>query len=293
MRLRALLPLLAMVAGCSSNASTGEQRLEVLAAAYPFAWAAEQVAGPDASVRNLVEGGGEPHDVELTPRQVQALGEAGLVVFLRDFQPAVDDAVRDLDDERQLELGAHTDVQRLRTDLDNESGDAADPHVWLDPTRMSAVVRIIGERLAEVDPDQADGYRDRAASTMRELAALEAEYDKRLTTCERRDLVTAHTAFSYLATRYDLAQVGITGLDPESEPSPGRVAKVARWAKERGVTTVYAETLVDSKIADTVAREIGARTAVLDPVEGVQEGQDYLSVMRSNLDALATGLGCR
>ena len=293
MQLRLLLPVLALVAGCSSDPSSGDESLEVLAAAYPFAWAAEQVAGPDASVRNLVEGGGEPHDVELTPRQVQALGEAGLVVFMKDFQPAVDDAVRDLDDERRLELSAHTDVRPLRSDLDGESGDATDPHVWLDPTRMQAVVRVLGERLAEVDPDHADGYRERAASTVRDLAALESEYDTRLATCERRDLVTAHTAFGYLATRYDLTQVGVTGLDPESEPSPGRVAKVARWAKERGVTTVFSETIVESKIADTVAREIGARTAVLDPVEGVQEGQDYLSVMRSNLDAIAAGLGCR
>ena len=290
--MRLLLPLLVLVAGCSSGSSSGDDQVQVLAAAYPFAWAAEQVAGSDATVRNLVEGGGEPHDVELTPRQVQAIGEAGVVVTLRDFQPAVDEAVRDLDAEHRLELSPYTDVQPLRSALDGEAGKSTDPHVWLDPVRMAEVVEQIGERLALVDPDRADGYRDRATAARAELAALDAEYAKRLKTCQRRDLVTAHTAFGYLAERYDLTQTGVTGLDPESEPSPGRIAQVARYAEERGVTTVFTETLVDSRIAETVAREIGARTAVLDPVEGVQEGQDYLSVMRSNLDALTTALGC-
>ena len=292
--MRILLPLLVLLTACSSGGgSTGDEPVEVLAAAYPFAWAAEQVAGPDATVRNLVESGGEPHDLELTPRQVQALGEAGLVVYLRGFQPAVDGAVRDLDEERRLDLTGVADVQPLRNALEDTAGSGIDPHVWLDPRRMQTVVEEVGRRLAEADGVHAEAYRDRAAAAVAELGALDAEYRTRLTTCERRDLVTAHTAFGYLAARYDLTQVGITGLDPESEPSPGQIARVARWAKERGVTTVFSETLVDSKIADTVAREVGAKTAVLDPVEGVQEGQDYLSVMRSNLDALTAALGCR
>jgi zinc transport system substrate-binding protein len=265
----------------------------VLAAAYPFAWAAEQVAGPDARVTDLVRAGAEPHDVELSPRQIGAVEQASLVVYLRGFQPAVDDAVRNSDRAARLDLTATADVQPLSNDLDDETGSGIDPHVWLDPERMSDIVATLADRLAAADPANAAGYRSRADRTRQQLAELDRLFRQRLADCARHELVTAHTAFAYLAGRYGLTQVGVTGLDPEGEPSPGRIAKVARYARTHDVTTVFFESPVDPKLAETVAAEIGARTAVLNPVEGVEPGDDYLSVMRRNATALAEGLGCR
>ena len=287
-----LLPLLALIAGCSGTA-VSDGRPQVLAAAYPFAWAAERVAGPDARVTNLVDAGVEPHDIELTPRQVGSFEQAAVVVYLDGFQRAVDDALRESDEGARLDLTSVADAQELASDLDDETGTGIDPHVWLDPRRMSAIVGAIARRLAQVDPSHADGYRARAEQAQGELAALDALFAQRLASCARRDLVTAHTAFAYLADRYDLEQVGVTGLDPESEPTPGRISKVARYARSQGVTTVFFESEVDPKLARTVADEIGARTAVLDPVEGVADGDDYLSVMRRNAAALSEGLDCR
>jgi zinc transport system substrate-binding protein len=290
-----LLPLLSalagLLAGCGGT-STADPRPQVLASAYPFAWAAQQVAGPDARVVDLVKPGVEPHDIELAPRQVGAVEKAALVVYLRGFQPAVDDAVRESDRSARLDLTPVVQVQRLSSDLDDETGSGIDPHVWLDPLRMTSVVRAVRDRLARVDPSHAAGYRARADAATAALRDLDALFRQQLTSCARRDIVTAHTAFAYLAGRYDLKQVGVTGLNPESEPAPARIAKVARYARAHDVGTVFFESRVDPKLAQTIASEIGAKTDVLDPVEGVEDGDDYLSVMRRNATALHRGLDC-
>jgi zinc transport system substrate-binding protein len=284
--------VLALAAGCGGSGTT-DRRPQVLAAAYPFTWAAQQVAGDDAHVVSLVKAGGEPHDVELTPRQVGAVEKAALVVYLHGFQPAVDDAVRDSARRARLDLSSVAQVHRLSSDLSDETGTGIDPHVWLDPVRMSAIVGAIADKLAAADPPHASAYHARAVRAQAELADLDARFRTRLASCPRHDIVTAHTAFAYLAARYGLKQVGVTGLDPEGEPAPARIAEVARYARAHDVSTVFFESRVDPKLAQTVASEVGATTAVLDPVEAVRSGDDYLSVMRRNADALAKGLGCR
>jgi zinc transport system substrate-binding protein len=287
-----LIALLALVAGCGGTGSA-DTRPQVMAAAYPFAWAATAVAGEDARVVDLVKAGGEPHEVELTPRQIGAVEKAALVVYLRGFQPAVDDAVRDSSKSARLDLRSVADVRRLSGDLGDEIGSGIDPHIWLDPVRMSAVVGAVADRLSRQDPAHASAYQARAVQTQASLAELDTLFRTSLQSCDRHEIVTAHTAFAYLASRYGLKQVGVTGLDPEGEPSPARVAKVARYARSHGVSTVFFESSIDPKLAQVVASEVGARTAVLDPVEGVRDGDDYLSVMRRNAAALAEGLGCR
>jgi zinc transport system substrate-binding protein len=165
--------------------------------------------------------------------------------------------------------------------------------VWLDPVRFASIADRLGERLAQADPAHAAGYTARARALRAELDALDADYRQQLRTCARREFVTSHSAFGYLASRYGLTQVGITGIAPESEPSPRRLADAVRAARATGTTTVFFETLVSPKVAKTLAREVGAATAVLDPLEGLtQPGADYLSVMRANLAALTKALGC-
>ena len=289
---RVLIASLVLAAGCGGQGAA-DPRPQVIAAAYPFAWAAAQVAGDDARVVSLVKPGGEPHDVELSPRQVGAVEKAAVVVYLHGFQPAVDDAVRDSSRSARLDVTSVADVRRLSSDLDGAAGSGVDPHVWLDPVRMSAVVGAIADRLATVDPAHAASYRSRRVRTQAALSQLDALLRTRLADCARRDIVTAHTAFAYLAERYRLRQVGVTGLDPEGEPAPSRIAKVARYARSHDVSTIFFESRIDPKLAQTVAAEVGARTAVLDPVEGVRGDDDYLSVMRRNAAALSEGLGCR
>ena len=288
-----LLPLLLVLALCGCTASAASDgRARVLASAYPFAWAAQQVGGPDVHVTDLVRAGAEPHDVELSPRQVGSFEQADVVVYLHGFQPAVDDAIRESPRRARLDLTRVVDVRPFSSDLTGDSESGVDPHVWVDPLRMSAIVRAIADRLRSRDPGHAPAYTARETATLARLADLDAFFRTQLRSCARRDIVTAHSAFAYLAGRYGLKQVGVAGISPEAEPSPGRLAKVARYARAHGVRTVFFGSDVDPKLADTVAREIHARTAILDPVEGVSGSDDYLSVMRRNAAVLHDGLGC-
>ena len=269
-----LLPLVLLLTACSG--AGGDGRVQVVAGAYPFAWLAEQVGGDAVEVTDLVKPGAEPHDVELTPRQTGVVQEAPVVVLLKGFQPAVDDAVKD----NALDLG-----EAMRQE-------GSDPHVWLDPQRMALGARAIASRLGAVDPGHADDYAARADALAARLTDLDGELRAQLTDCARREVVTSHAAFGYLAERYGLEQKGISGFEPDAEPSPADVAEVARYAREKKVTTVFFETLVDPGVAQVIADEIGADTATLDPVEGVSGSDDYLSVMRRNGRALRTALGC-
>jgi zinc transport system substrate-binding protein len=287
-RLVGLLVVLALC-GCTAQAAD-DGRVRVLAAAYPFAWASEQVGGPDVRVEDLVRGGAEPHDVELSPRQIGAFEQAGLVVYLKGFQPAVDDALPEAKKRARLDLTSVVDVRPFSSDLTGDRESGIDPHVWLDPVRMSSVVRAIAERLSQTDPARASSYAERARAALQRLDELDATFRADLAACRQRDIVTAHTAFAYLARRYGLKQVGVAGISPDAEPSPGRIARVARYARDHDVRTVFFGSDVDPKLAETVASEVGARTAILDPVEGVRAGDDYLSVMRRNARALHDGL---
>ena len=249
----------------------------VVAGFYPLAFAAEEIRGVDVEVTNLTPAGAEPHDLELTPREVEEILGADLVLYVGEgFQPAVEEAV---------ESG---DVAALDVLEGLELRDG-DPHVWLDPALFAQVVDRIAIELG-------DGTGSRLLATR--LNDLDEAYEAGLADCERRELVTTHDAFGYLAARYGLEVIPITGLAPEAEPSPQDLEAVAELVEERGVTTVFTETLLSPELGQTVAREAGATTATLNPLEGLAEdeiaqGEDYFSVMQANLDALRKGLGCR
>ncbi|HEU4912689.1 MAG TPA: metal ABC transporter substrate-binding protein [Actinomycetes bacterium] len=285
----ATLALVLAACGGSSSAGSGEGGpLRVAASFYPLQWVTAQVAGEHAEVSSLTPPGAEPHDLELGPRQVATIGEADLVVYLDGFQPAVDEAVAQEAGDSALDVTDPADLV--------ETGGTVDPHFWLDPTRLADVADAVGQRLGEVDPEHAATFTDGAAEVRAELEALDAELAEGLAGCAGSDLVTSHTAFGYLAARYDMEQVGITGLSPESEPSPKALAEVADFVADNDVRTIYSETLVSPEVARTLARETGVRTAVLDPLEGLSSessGEDYLSVMRANLAVLQDGQACR
>ena len=273
------------IAGCSGEASSASDgRTQVVAGFYPLAFAAAEIGGERVEVTNLTPPGAEPHDVELSVRDVERVRDADIVLYLgQGFQPSLEDAVED--DGTALDL---LEGLELREGEDEEE-DALDPHVWLDPVRFAQVVERIGAELGGEAP---------ARQLASQLRALDGEYRAGLEDCERSELVTAHDAFGYLGERYGLEVIPITGISPESEPSPQDLARVSELVSERGVTTVFVEPLLSPEIGETVAREAGAETAVLNPLEGLTEeeldrGENYFTVMRANLEALQEGLGCR
>lgn len=291
-----LVLALSLATGLSACAATGDSapgsandggRLSVAAGFYPYEFVAARVGGPDVQVTNLTEPGGEPHDLELSPQQVAALGETDLVVYSRGFQPAVDEAVD------QQAAGRALDVLTAVELREGEPGqEVADPHVWLDPVRLATIATAVADQLAERVPDRAGAFRDRAAALGAELRSLDEQLRTGLATCERRQIVTSHDAFGYLAGAYGLEQVSIAGLSPDDEASPGRLAEVAVLAREQGVTTIFFEELVSPKVAESLAREVGAQATVLSPLEGAPETGDYVTAMRQNLATLRTALGC-
>jgi zinc transport system substrate-binding protein len=305
----ALLSCLGLVAlaGCGggSAADGAAPRLNVVAAFYPLQYAVEQIGGDQVKVTGLTKPGVEPHDIELTARAVARVATADAVVYLRGFQNAVDEAVDsqakgrgfDVTAPAHLDLAAVPDGHEDQSPGQRPSGaSASDPHFWLDPQRYAAVADAIAARLSRIDPANAADYQSRAKAFTARLSSLDAEFAAGLKDCRSRDLVTGHAAFGYLAEAYGLHQVGISGLTPESEPSPSALARIASTVKDEGVRTIYAETLVSREVAETLARETGARLAVLDPLEGLTDesaGHDYFAVMRANLQTLRAGQECR
>ncbi len=266
---------------------------------YPLQFVAERVGGDLVTVHSLTPAGAEPHDLELTPKDVAAVEDADLVVYLSDFQPAVDDAIEgasattfDAADSADLSL-TFTPIEEGEEHQDE--ADSVDPHFWLDPIRLAAVGAALADSLSAQDPANAATYRDNAEELASDLADLDAEFAAALASCADTNLVTSHNAFGYLAARYGLTQRGITGLTPEEEPSAAQLAEIATYVTENDVQTIYFETLVSPAVAETVADETGAKTAVLDPIEGLSEtseGDDYLAIMRANLRHLQDGQPC-
>ncbi|GIJ47103.1 zinc ABC transporter substrate-binding protein [Virgisporangium aliadipatigenens] len=291
-----------LVSGCADDPSGAEDgKLSVVAAFYPLRYLAERIGGDTVRVTDLAKPGVEPHDLELEPKQVATVGAADLVVYLAGFMPAVDDVIADEAKGKAFDVAgvepladAPPGAEEEEESGEKHANEGKDPHVWLDPTRFAAIGDKLAERLATADPDHAEAYKARAAEVRGQLTALDGEYTKALATCQRREIVTSHAAFGYLAARYRLTQVPISGLSPEGEPSPQHVAEVATMAREKGVTTIFFETLVSPKIAETLAKEVGAKAEVLDPLEGIEAGSnaDYLSVMRQNLGKLTAALSC-
>jgi zinc transport system substrate-binding protein len=311
-----VLPALAaagLLSACGSGSGAGAAAgrtaggaVSVVASFYPIEYAVQQVGGDHVAVTSLTKPGAEPHDVDLSPQDVAKVAEAGLVVYAKGFQPAVDTAVDqegsrhafDVAPVANLDLAAppEADVQGVtHTAAPQDAAAAKDPHFWLDPQRYATVATAIGQRLGEVDPANAATYSRNATAFTDRLRALDAEFRTTLASCARKDLVTSHAAFGYLSERYGFTQVPIAGLSPDVEPSGAQLAEVADFVKAHGVTTIYAETLVEPAFAETVARSTGARLATLDPIEGLTStsaGHDYLEVMRSNLATLKAGQGC-
>jgi zinc transport system substrate-binding protein len=315
------LPAVALTACSTDGEGTGSDdgTLQVLASFYPLQYVAEQVGGDLVSVDNLTPPSAEPHDLELAPAQVRAVGDADLVVYQSGFQAAVDEAVDarqpehvvDAADVVELEASPGT-VEHMDDEHEGETAEehaehadeedghdhgALDPHFWLDPTLLEPVADAVADELSAVDPGNAATYAANAEALTATLDDLDARYATALEPCAGQTLVTSHTAFGYLAERYDLVQIGIAAIDPEAEPSPARLREIGDVVEANDVQTIFTETLTSPKVAETLASDLGVATAVLDPLEGLSTeaadaGADYVAVMDDNLDSLVTGLGC-
>lgn len=289
------------LAGCSSGggdqtATSASASLAVAAAFYPVQFIAEQVGGEYVDVTTLTAPGVDAHDLELSPAAARQLSNTDAVLYLSGFQAAVDSAIES--------TGAHgIDAQGVIGEHGHDSGHedddhhghnhaGEDPHFWLEPLLLAEYGHVVAAEFALLDPENAHGYETNAQQLEAQLTELDAEFEAGLAQCERTELFVGHEAFGYLSERYGLSQHGLAGLDPETEPSPARVREVRQAIEDSGATTIFSESTVGAAAIESLAADAGVQTAVLDPIEGVLDEDDYIEVMNRNLQALRAGLDC-
>ena len=286
-----LLPVLAT--GCRAPGS-GEHT--VVASFYPLYFIAERVAGRYNDVVDLTPPGVEPHEYELTIRQVARIDLARVGFYERGVAPSVDQAMTNDSPDHALDVTTVVPLAAPVAGSGVEStSDRKDPHFWQDPTLMADATRAFAATMARADPAHAAYYRQQALRLTRQLAHLDADYRTTLRSCRIHTVVVSHDAFEYLARRYGVDVVPIAGIEPDAEPSLQRLHDLATLIRDRGVTTVFFETLASPALARSLAGDLGIRTAVLDPVEGLSAahpGATYLTLMRQNLAALAKAGEC-
>jgi zinc transport system substrate-binding protein len=307
-----LLPVLlaatmVSLAGCAAYSDAGASgaqapqatdTLDVAVAFYPLQFVAERVGGERVWVQNLTAPGAEPHDLELTPQQVAALSTDDLVIYQSGFQAALDTALKQATPARTVDTASFLSLVPVSMDGATQDGDghgALDPHTWLDPTNMVAIAEHVRDALAEARPDAAAEFAENTTRLVSELSALDKSLASTLSSCRLSGFITSHAAFGYFARRYHLTQVGISGIEPDVEPSAARIAQVQRIAAEYKVTTIFFETLVSPAVAESIAGDLGLATDVLDPLEGItpaSRGTDYLEVMAANGAALQKANQC-
>lgn len=293
------LSLIAATAGCAAKGGTADGPLKVAADFYPVQFLADRVGGDLVEVTDLTPAGTEPHDLALTGKSRAALQDADVALYLgANFQPDVQSAVHELPKSVLTDDLLAAPGITLRTapaELGKESlSGNKDPHVWLDPRNMIALSRSVEKAFAKKDPAHASTYDKNQKALETDLTALDGEYRQGLAHCDNTTIVTSHAAFGYLADDFGLTQVAIAGLSPDDEPDPATLAKITQVATAAHVGTVFFEEALSPALSKTVAQEIGAKTDLLAALEFQPQGsQDYLSVMRGNLQRLVKGLGCR
>ncbi|GGV37035.1 zinc ABC transporter substrate-binding protein [Streptomyces longisporoflavus] len=314
---------LTALSACSSSsaADKNDGKLNVTASFYPMQYLAQEIGGDHVSVDTLTKPGVEPHDLELSPRQTATLGESDVILYLKGIQPAVDDAIGQSGVKNTVDAATLTKLEKHGTGVghdhghegekhaedehgheedehghDEEGEAGADPHIWLDPVKYAEVAEGVGKALEKADPDHAAAYKKNTKALVEKLDALNTKFEGGLKDTKTKTFITTHSAFGYLAERYGLDQEGISGIDPESDPSPARIKELQDIAEEDKVSTVFFETLASDKTAKTLANDAGLKTDVLDPLEGITDkskGDDYIGVMESNLAALQKALGAK
>lgn len=283
----------------SPTNNISSDKIKIVASFYPLADFAKNVGGDFVNVTNITPAGAEPHEYEPTPQDIVKVHSSQLLIYNGNgVDPWAEKIEADLK-AKSIEVIKMSDkLESVKKETGDEGGEEFDPHFWLDPVNAQKEVDVIADALIEIDKAREKEYNKNRDNFKKQLADLDAEYRNSLANCELRTIVTSHNAFKYLARRYNLETLYILGLSPEEEPSAKTIAEVANLAKEKNIKYIFFETLVNPKLSETIANEIGAKTLVLNPIEGLTDeeiaaGKNYLSVMRENLTNLKTALQCQ
>ena len=277
--------------------SAKNYKIKIATSFYPLYFITSEIAKEKAAVVNLTPSGAEPHDFEPNTQNITNIYESRLLIINGSgFEPWVEKIEEDLRDKNVNILAVAKDL--ARSEIDEQGGMIKDPHVWLDPILAKQIVIIIKEAIKLIDPENKSFYEENGMKLESKMDELDEAFDQGLSECRLKNIVTSHAAFGYLAKRYGLYQIAITGISPDEEPSAQDLADIADFAKNNSVKYIFFETLVNPRLAQTIADEIGAKTLVFNPLEGLtaeekSAGSNYISIQKENLENLKTALDCK
>lgn len=302
-----LAALTLAVTGCSttptdSSTAGAAAKITVMGEVYPLAWIAEQVGADRVSVSQIVPAGASAHGYELSPAQTDQVGKTSLVIYVKSLSTPVDEAVAQAKPAAAIDVATviptraavahkHDDDEHASEDADHDAA-GIDAHMWLNPATMPLLVTAVATELGTLDPTNKTTYEADAATLNEKFTSLDGEYKAGLSNCKQDTVIVTHPAFGYLTDQYGLKQVGISGFDEDTEPSPARLAEISKVTKEAGSTTIFFANTSNPKIAEVLADELKLKTQVLSTLTAAKEGQDYLTLSADNLTALRDGLGC-
>jgi len=293
-RIPAIVLALAAATGLTGCGPTTSGEHTVVTSFYPLYFIADRVAGRYNDVVDLTPPGVEPHEYELTVRQVAQIDLARVGFYESGVAPSVDQAMTNDSPSHVLDVADVVHLMAPSSGVESTT-DNRDPHFWQDPTLMAAATRAFTSTMVKADPRHAAYYRAQGDRLVHDLERLDATYERTLATCRTRTVVVSHDAFEYLGRRYHLDVVPIAGLEPDAEPSLQRLHDLAVLIRDRHVSTVFFETLASPDLARSLAHDVGVHADVLDPIEGLtsaDHGDTYLTLMRKNLAALAKAGEC-
>jgi zinc transport system substrate-binding protein len=286
-------------AAVRTSQQTQSTKIMVVTSFYPLYDFAKNVAGDHVEVINITPAGAEPHDYEPTPQDIAKIYKAKLFIFNGNGIDSWGDKIQSDVKNKGVEVLKISDhLESLKKNAPEKGkSNPYDPHFWLDPINATKETDLIADALIRIDDHQTE-YNQNRNNFKKRLADLDQEYTAALTHCRLREIVVSHNAFNYLSNRYNLTTLYISGLTPDEEPLPYRMAEIVTLVKQKNIKYIFFETLVSPKLAETIASEVGAKTLVLNPIEGltaqeIAQGKNYISVMKDNLSNLRIALQCQ
>ncbi|MDR7870428.1 MAG: metal ABC transporter substrate-binding protein [Tissierellaceae bacterium] len=295
-----LLFIIVGITGCGNTVEEDDdEKLKVYTSFYPMYDFTSKIAGDKISVYNMVPSGVEPHDWEPAASDIVNLEKADMFVYNgAGMEHWVEDVLKSLENKELVVVVASQGIDLLLSEDDDHDGHDHgdfDSHVWTNPLNVKIQMENIKDALVQLDPDNMDYYNENYDKYSKELDKLNEEFATKLSALSNKDIVVSHKAFSYLCNEYGLNQIAIDGLSPDTEPNPGRMAEIINFVNENNIKVIFFEELASPKVANTIADATGAVVDVLNPLEGLSDeelenGDDYFSVMRKNLEAILKAL---
>lgn len=271
------------------------KKIQVTTSFYPLYFFAREIGADTAEVKNITPAGVEPHEYDPTTSDIARIEKSNVLILNGTVETWGDKIKENLKGTPVVIITASDGL--MNQQLIEDSKVVADPHVWLSPRVAKKQVERITTGFVQVDPQNSSYYQANEKKLIDQLDQLDKKFKEGLASCKQKDIITSHAAFGYLASAYGLTQISISGLSSDAEPSAGKMVEIVKFAKERNIKYIFFESLVSPKLSDTIASEIGAKTLVLDPLEGltdndIKHGKNYFSVMEENLKNLQIALQC-